>query len=259
MKMHRHHAFTLVELLVVIAVITILCALIFPAVSSAKSKARRTVCLNHLREIALGIRMYADDSSDASPSPGSAAAQTNYLSLFSAYKELMKSYVGVNGTSRPNKMFTCPADNYYPSFVLPGGTNVFYVRQSLHEHPVFDYSSYAFNGGDNVTRILGPDKVVVDSPGLTGLKLSSVNQPARTLLVTEASALAPWSWHKPVWPDLRTEAMTYNNALNMVAYVDGHVSYIRIYWNRELFFAKGASFAMSYDPPAGYDYKWKGN
>src|SRR5207253_9651919 len=97
--MNPKHAFTLTELLVVIAVIAILAALLFPAISAAKAKARRTACMNNLRQINLGVRMYSDDSSDATPSPGATAAMTNHISLFSGYKNLMKSYVGLNGGS----------------------------------------------------------------------------------------------------------------------------------------------------------------
>ena len=87
--------FTLVELLVVIAIIAVLAALLLPVISAAKSKARRTICLNNLRQINLGVRMYSDDSHDASPSPGPASATntTNVSSLYAGYKELMKSYV----------------------------------------------------------------------------------------------------------------------------------------------------------------------
>ena len=62
--------FTLVELLVVIAIIGILAALLLPVSSAAKRKAQRTTCLNNLRQINLGVRMYSDDSNDASPSSG---------------------------------------------------------------------------------------------------------------------------------------------------------------------------------------------
>jgi prepilin-type N-terminal cleavage/methylation domain-containing protein len=60
-------AFTLVELLVVIAVIGILAALLLPVLASAKERARRTQCLNNLRQFNLGLIMYGNDEHDRMP------------------------------------------------------------------------------------------------------------------------------------------------------------------------------------------------
>ena len=56
-------AFTLIELLIVIAIIGILAALLLPALSRAKLKAQQTVCMANLQQLSLGCKMYADDSS----------------------------------------------------------------------------------------------------------------------------------------------------------------------------------------------------
>jgi prepilin-type N-terminal cleavage/methylation domain-containing protein/prepilin-type processing-associated H-X9-DG protein len=63
----RKSGFTLIELLVVIAIIAILAAILFPVFARAREKARQASCLSNLKQIALGVMMYAQDFDELLP------------------------------------------------------------------------------------------------------------------------------------------------------------------------------------------------
>lgn len=235
-------AFTLVELLIVIAIIGILIALLFPVLQGAKARSLQTECLNNLNQINMGIHLYAGDNSDTLPAAADvsgAVITTNHWAIF--YKRLVKHYLGLSGASSPvDKVFACPVDAFYYDF-----PSLAMESQGYHDQPATDYSSYGFSGANG-----SPFNPY--SPGVYGWKETAIKDPGHTLLVNEISALFPWSWHQP--QTLPPGKYGVNNAKNMVGFMDGHISYLKIYWNTNL-----DATQTTYDPPAGYDYKKSAN
>jgi prepilin-type N-terminal cleavage/methylation domain-containing protein len=127
----RSFAFTLIELLVVIAIIAILVALLLPALSGAKEQARRTSCRSSMRQLTLGVLMYADDNEQFLPTGASnKSALDDHLPVISTVTS--NAIVEYSGT---DKMAYCPSFADY------------FVRR--HFSAAFDEIEYGYVVGYN--------------------------------------------------------------------------------------------------------------
>ncbi|AIE84822.1 type II secretion system protein [Fimbriimonas ginsengisoli] len=198
-SLRNNRAFTLIELLVVIAIIAILAAILFPVFAQAKQAAKKTVDASNLKQIGLGLMMYAGDNDDLFPR--------------NDYKD----------PARPDWAAFTWREASAP-YIKNGTPNVSWVNnQPLAMSGIWKSPAEPANGryGYNVHRALMPnqfdwefgDKYLIPSRGQ-----GNVDKVAETMLVTtvginpdwQSAALGlevAWWWHGGAqWPPVFTGA-----------------------------------------------------
>jgi prepilin-type N-terminal cleavage/methylation domain-containing protein/prepilin-type processing-associated H-X9-DG protein len=116
-------AFTLVELLVVISIISLLMAILLPALGKARAAANKTYCMSNLRQIGVVMRSYLDDNRDIFPL-ACAYPWENPDANSTGYAPPITKVLGP--LIKDTKVFICKADTVKKYYKMVGNTSYWY-------------------------------------------------------------------------------------------------------------------------------------
>ncbi len=208
--------FTLIELLVVIAIIAILAAILFPVFARAREKARQTSCLSNMKQIALGVLMYAQDYDEHLP-------MQYHVALGSDVQELLEPwgrsfwFVPIEPYLKNEQILQCPSGQYDYIYGQVGSGSVRIYKD-------VDY------GWNYMFCYIQP------------VKLARIREPASIILLVEQEATLPYGrWFNEADAGSKNYIWRYaqHNGGANYALCDGHCKWV-----------SGASVPhASYEPP----------
>ncbi|MGA2139038.1 MAG: type II secretion system protein [Verrucomicrobiia bacterium] len=226
-KPSRLSAFTLIELLTVIAVIGILAGLLLPALNSAREKGRRVACASNLRQIGIAMVAFAGDNDNHTPSAdqNGGGAQAWIGGSATWYVALTNGYL-------TPKVFRCPND-------LPTATNSYGIVVGAG-NTTPDLNNWIAGSRLTCPWLTNSVVAVVGELSVASQSFADRSGMGTIAYITSSSDASP---SPPAYRPYSKHVASNPVAGNFL-FLDGHVE-----WNQTLTTAPGDPVAMAMFPP----------
>jgi prepilin-type N-terminal cleavage/methylation domain-containing protein/prepilin-type processing-associated H-X9-DG protein len=225
---HSHQGFTLIEVLVVVAVISVLVAVLLPSLGAARCIAKRVACRSHLKQITVAWHLYLADS-DGRFYQGTRANQDygGWRGIKQYYPCPLNRYVNLPDDVKDESqagLFLCPADR--------GGMPGRYFYEKVYHVIGTSYQTNIFLIGQTACGQFSDHTAELDaqiSARLDGTHLNQTAHPSRLLLIGDFGWINQWKPKPHAYSEYKTQAEWHGRAdCHNMAFLDGHVDFIRI-------------------------------
>lgn len=208
-------AFTLIELLIVIAIIAILAAILFPVFSRARENARRSSCMSNVKQISLGVMQYVQDyderfpgyytNLDGGPHGYNCVTTAVTATTDKGWSEMIEPYL------KSKQILQCPSE---PTSPIANGN-------------CSNYSDYFFNALLASNEPTPTDRII-EQPTAGGRSLAALDAPSLTVMNGDGGAYASEN-QMANWPYNNLDPGQYRRHMggNNFSFADGHVKWYR--------------------------------